>query len=552
MPNKPVAWSFSALSSFNTCPRKHYETKVIKTYPDEMGAAGKWGDYVHRMLDKRIGEKQPLPADVAQYEGLAAKFDGVPGQVFSERKITLNKDMEEVSWFAKDAWLRVILDISVLNGKKGFVGDWKGLCLDTDLPTPMGWTTMRDVQVGDELFDAQGDVCRVTAKSDVHYRDCYRLTFDDKTTVICDDEHVWPFVSGNAQTKDIDTNKKRRRGVNNPWRIPVTEPLMLPEAALPVHPYVLGFWLGDGKHTSGEVCKPDDAVWARVQRCGYKLGIEYTRNTADRARTHTILGLRTHLRNANLLGNKHIPEAYLRASFSQRLDLLQGLMDSDGNVNTVRKQAVFTTCDKQLSDQVMELLLSLGQRPQQDKTTQRGYGLTVTAWPIAFKPLHGICPFSLPRKADRVLSSWGEGQSWRRYLRTVERIPTVPTQCITVDSPDHTFLCTRKMLPTHNTGKRKLDIDQLKLFAAVMFTVHPELEEVQAGYIWLKERKIDKEKFYRRDLPELWQHFAPQVRRLVVAHKEQKWPERPSGLCKNYCNVVACEFNGRHTNGIDS
>lgn len=547
MPNKPVAWSFSALSSFQTCPRKHYETKVIKTYPDEMGEAGKWGNYVHQMLDKRIGEKQPLPENVAQYESLAAKFDRMTGEVFSERKITLNKDMKEVAWFAKDAWLRVILDISVLNGNKGFVGDWKGLCLDTDLPTPTGWTTMRDVVVGDQLFDAQGDVCRVTAKSDVHYRSCYRLTFDDGTTVVCDDEHVWPFIGGNVQTRDIPVGDLKSTGIVSRWRIPVTAPLQLSDASLPIHPYVLGLWLGDGKHTSGEVCKPDDGVWAKVQQCGYSISEDYTRKKKDRARTHTIKGLRTQLRLAGLLGNKHIPAEYLRASFTQRLELLQGLMDSDGNVNAVRKQAVFTTCDKQLSDQVVELLLSLGQRPQQDQTTQHGFGLTVTAWPIAFKPLHHINPFTSLRKADRVTSAWGTGMSWRRLLKTVERIPTVPTQCITVDSPDHTFLCTRKMLPTHNTGKRKLDIDQLKLFAAVMFTVHPHLEEVQAGYIWLKERKIDKEKFYRRDLPELWQHFAPQVRRLVLAHKEQKWPEKPSGLCKNYCPVVACEFNGRKT-----
>ena len=59
----------------------------------------------------------------------------------------------------------------------------------------------------------------------------------------------------------------------------------------------------------------------------------------------TVLDTTHKLRKLGLLHNKHIPQIYLRSSVEQRLELLRGLMDSDGSVNTVRRQCVFTNCN---------------------------------------------------------------------------------------------------------------------------------------------------------------------------------------------------------------
>lgn len=76
--------------------------------------------------------------------------------------------------------------------------DWKGLPLDTLLPTPTGWTTMRGVAVGDTLFDQYGKQCKVVGKSQVHNRECFKITFNDSVSVICDNVHLWKLSNGNV------------------------------------------------------------------------------------------------------------------------------------------------------------------------------------------------------------------------------------------------------------------------------------------------------------------------------------------------------------------
>jgi len=103
------------------------------------------------------------------------------------------------------------------------------------------------------------------------------------------------------------------------------------------------------------------------------------------------------------------------------------------------------------------------------------------------------------------------------------------------------------MLLDWKTGKRKTDSDQLKLFAGMAFAVHPEVEEATTGFVWLKENKTDKEVFTRKDIPVIWQHFIPRVRRMEASHENNHWPAKPSGLCRNWCPVGRsnCEFCGK-------
>ena len=320
--------------------------------------------------------------------------------------------------------------------------DWKGLPRNTEIPTPNGWTTMGDLKVGDEVFDKDGKITKVIGKSHSTFKPCYKITFDDKTTVVCDKDHLWTLHNGSVV--NILNLKKRDK-------ISVAKPIETEDKILPIDPYVLGLWLGDGRNRGGEICKPDDFVFEEIQRRGYKIGKNI--GGKNRCQSKTVEGLTTKLNKLNLINNKHIPHIYFRASFRQRLDLLRGLMDSDGNVNSVRKQAVFTSCNKNLSDNVKELLLTLGQRVNQCKTKQSGFGITVTAYPLHFRPIN-INPFLLPRKAEKIDPIWGPGKSNIRLIKNIERVEDMFTECIMVDSPSNTYLCTKNMIPTHNTGRR--------------------------------------------------------------------------------------------------
>jgi hypothetical protein len=100
----------------------------------------------------------------------------------------------------------------------------------------------------------------------------------------------------------------------------------------------------------------------------------------------------------------------------------------------------------------------------------------------------------------------------------------------------------RGMAGDWKTGKRKVDSDQLKLFAGLMFIHYPYLTQVDTAFFWLKENKVDKETFYREDIPDIWRHFAKKVHKIKLSYEKDKWPKNPSGLCKGWCKVTDCPF----------
>lgn len=103
----------------------------------------------------------------------------------------------------------------------------------------------------------------------------------------------------------------------------------------------------------------------------------------------------------------------------------------------------------------------------------------------------------------------------------------------------------------YKTGKRK-PTEQLDLYAAYVLHHHPQVNVVNTGFVWLKERKIDwnvskpdKKPFVREEIPVIWQSFLPRVRKLESAYERDRWPAKTSGLCKAWCPVTSCEFNGK-------
>ncbi len=96
------------------------------------------------------------------------------------------------------------------------------------------------------------------------------------------------------------------------------------------------------------------------------------------------------------------------------------------------------------------------------------------------------------------------------------------------------------------TGKRKVDGDQLRLFAGAAMSLWPFAKKVKTGYIWLKTGELDTKEFTPDDKPEIFQDFAARVHRLETSGKNDDWPARPSGLCRNWCPVGRnnCEHCG--------
>lgn len=354
-------------------------------------------------------------------------------------------------------------------------GSGKALALNTPLPTPEGWTTMGDVQVGDWLFDETGQACRVTFATPVmRGRPCYRVTFSDGEEIICDAEHLWTvediYCRRNPITLDTATMAGRVRVGHRPDRIehryaiPLAKPLQIPGYDLPIPPYVLGLWLGNGDTCSSRITNhaadqeelEQHVRWSGefldrrpsgdqgLARCGVL--------TQTRSIPTCMVSMRRRLRTLGLLGNKHIPAIYLRGSASDRLELLQGLMDTDGSVNG-HGHCEITLKANQLALDLRELLASLGIK----------FGVS-EKWVMLegrrMGPYHRFCfvafddlpVFRLARKR-RHLPPPGARKlpARRRFITEIEPVPSVPVRCIQVDSPSHLYLAGRKMVPTHNT-----------------------------------------------------------------------------------------------------
>jgi hypothetical protein len=408
-----------------------------------------YADGATPILRAEYDRVQEMAAAIKAHPLAAALFDPASGK--AEQSLFWIDEETGVWRRARLDWLRHRTTVRMISP------DYKGLSLDTIIPTPYGSTTMGALSVGDHVFDASGRPCVVTHKSEIHYRTCFRIRFDDASSVICDDEHLWTTTSGRnlrggGLTTAVRTTDEIRRTLKlykgNQHRVAIAGVLDLPDVELPVDPYVFGCWLGDGTTAEGSITKPDIELFDLIAARGYSYSHPKPNGACP---TRTIYGLRRQLRLAGYLGHKMIPATYLRAGRQQRIDLLRGLMDTDGSWNSTRNQAVFSTTDKALAHAVRDLICGLGQRGVVHPVTQHGFGLTVQAYFVTFSPINGLNPFALSRKADKVTFRPGK-ISRQRIIVAVEEIPTVPTQCITVDSPDATYLCTEGMIPTHNTS----------------------------------------------------------------------------------------------------
>ncbi|MGV9265861.1 replicative DNA helicase [Kitasatospora sp. NPDC003701] len=382
----------------------------------------------------------------------------------------------------------------------------KALALDTPLPTPDGWTTMGEVRTGDYLLDASGRPTRVVAATEVMTeRPCFEVLFDDGTSVVADADHQWLTetrasrrsaqavraggdggrgTSGSVRTtKEIagtlrcnTADGRANHSVRN------TAALDLPDRDLPVPPYTLGAWLGDGHGDAARITSADPEVVRRIEGEGFEVRQVGTSPTyavrfaverpepPERAcvdcgsecssasseprctpcgRNHE--SLLVVLRTMGVLGNKHIPVEYLRASVAQRRALLAGLLDADGTV-TRTGSVRFAVTDRALAEDFRDLVVGLGHRCGMSTEPVKGRSEeSSTAYIVTFSPEDEVFGLERKRTAHADRRRPGTARLKQRYIVGVREIDSVPVRCVEVDNADHLYLATRAMVPTHNS-----------------------------------------------------------------------------------------------------
>jgi deoxycytidine triphosphate deaminase len=355
----------------------------------------------------------------------------------------------------------------------------KALALDTPVPTPSGWRTMGDLELGDYVFDQTGAPTEIVAVTPPMLdRPCREITFSDGQRVVSDASHQWVTVDKNGRrygrnrlgirTTDEIRQSLRVNGEMN-HHVPLADPVQYPARVdLPIEPYTLGAWLGDGTTTKAEITSYDPEVLAQVSGDGYAVqavgyapnlyrigGVGQTRSD-ETGRYKRNASLSSRLRDLGQMDGKYVPRPYLEASAAQRLALLQGLMDTDGFVDDVAGRCEFTSTRETLADAVVELASSLGFRPV--KSTGRATLNGVDCGPkyrVKFTPDRPV--FRIQRKLARQKAADARFHRFRA-IDVVREVASVPVRCIQVASPRGVFLVTKSFIPTHNSSLGRLGL----------------------------------------------------------------------------------------------
>ena len=412
-------------------------------------------------------------------------------------------DMEEdsvslselVNFSGKQLTADVAVDTHRYTLYGGAVGGGKLLTLDTKIPTPSGWKKNENIQPGDFVFHTSGYPVRVLGVSDIEEDDAYELTFSDETSIVAGARHLWHTMTENERrladkrnpeyrarrrasrpsrskgkrpdlvdwnkdntpptkdapqgvvrtTQEIVDTLKVHNGLNHIIFQPL--PLQLPEVDLLVAPYTLGAWLGDGTSASGGMTGIDEPIFDEIKKDGYEVT-----HSKKIEQNWSILGIKDLLQEIRVLNNKHIPTPYLRASYEQRLALLQGIMDTDGWAEK-DGQCAITLKSKVLFDDVVELLRTFGiivRTKEVQKTCTnsptRAVGTYHSAVFMSRTPL-----FRLKRKLERQNLSPEKRYVEYRYISEAKYLGKKEMRCIQVDNDDGMYLAGEQFIPTHNS-----------------------------------------------------------------------------------------------------
>ena len=356
-------------------------------------------------------------------------------------------------------------------------GNQIGKVVDENVPvlTNKGWKKHGELVVGDLVYGSDGNLTKVLVVFPHYNWQFYKLTFDDGAYTYVGAEHLWICKT------ERERFRKRYVTTFNKWVIRSTDEIIMEGGYYPttrrngkkvsipvtrpivgdfsldindIEPYFLGAWLGDGCRSgkySAKLTTLDKQIVTEISKY-------YTVVPCKNGKDYIIRGLGNKLRKLSLLDktshNKYVPRQFLHSLISQRKELLNGLMDTDGSVYGKYSTLEYCTISKQLKDDFILLVNSLGglinkvteKKPfYYDKNRNKVYGKL--AYVIRFKVLFN--PFKLQRKRLK----WKPVSRYRheRIIEKIEKAHIGDGSCIIVDNKDHSYLISTAFIVTHNS-----------------------------------------------------------------------------------------------------
>ena len=341
-------------------------------------------------------------------------------------------------------------------------GTGKLLADDTPVLTHQGWKKHGDLVVGDEVIGMDGKYKKVR---NVFPKDVanVRVWFSNGEHIDCHENHEW-LVHDRARGEEVivearkflqvklDSGIPDTRGHRYRFMLPAHEPVRGNDIHVPVRPYMFGAWLGDGTSANPylTLAEEDLIIAEKAANCGYSIRHKWIHKTTG-VYTVDFWGLREDLEMMGLCNSRHpgvkyIPDEYFLLTERERLELLAGLIDTDGTKCDGSKYAISTVIPE-LRDGIIKLLSTFGWRAcmteEQPHMSSGGIEGKRTCWRIQFTPDRWI-PLYVERKKQTSIS-----KQRRISIVKAERIDPVPGNCIQVE--DGMYLVGNTMIPTHNS-----------------------------------------------------------------------------------------------------
>ena len=332
------------------------------------------------------------------------------------------------------------------------------LALDTKVRTANGWTTVGELHVGDSVFDESGELQEVKRETEVYEnKECYRITWRDGQSVVASAAHGWTVNvadkhTGRIEKRTLTTQELAEYGDRYAKSTDLA-PVLGEDIELPVDPYYMGYWLGDGHsyNSSLAVGEQDyDALYSKLTEMleqGQHISIDGPRNGVaslaivqdKKPGNGKLISVYQNLKALGVIKNKHLPEIYLQGSYAQRLRLLQGMIDSDGHCYD--GNVLFTNKNERIIDGYIAVTRSLGFDPK----VHKAFG---GAKKVGFVNYKHERVATIERKLAGATA--GQQKPGRKYIASIEKVDSVPVKCIGIDTESHLFQVEHGIL-THNT-----------------------------------------------------------------------------------------------------
>lgn len=350
----------------------------------------------------------------------------------------------------------------------------KLLADETPVFTSDGWKKHGDLVVGDKVIGSDGKFTEVVKVFPKNFANM-KVTLSNGEVIYCHENHEWTVYDRYAQRwHTYETHEMLQRLIRNDKKngvsrkrfnlyMPITKPMEGTYREFELHPYVLGAWLGDGTSTKPWITDPesDYAIVQKIIDCGYGLRKTYTHKTSGVKSFVFESKLSKDLQKYDMChwentAEKYIPMEYLTSSIEQRLELLAGLIDTDGCLVRKENRYNFTTTSEKIRDGFITLVSSFGWRTcvveYEPHTSSFGIVGKKKYWVIAFNPTIEI-PCVLERKKLKNFS-----KQRRISIVSIEPCKERPGNCISVANSDGLYAVGNTMQLTHNSGDVTMDV----------------------------------------------------------------------------------------------